>query len=160
MFMQSIPYAALLPLLSLCGWLLMFALKHRSLFVGDCMGLLYHLALLPVVHLLPGAIELKFAGHLWLLCDAMIDMASINGAGHDTIWKARMAVHLPAAIWIAGASFGMCGIASYIGVLLGAGLLLHALLGSRLRNSKQVLGIFVIPMMSAWLLSVAWWLQA
>lgn len=158
MLTHSNPYVAFLPLLSLCGWLFMFALKRRSLFIGDCMGLLYHLALLPVVQLLPGGIELKFAGYLWLFCDAMIDMASINGAGHDAIWKARMAVHLPAAIWITGASAGMSGGAFYIGMLLGPGLLLHAVFGPRIRNTKQVLGVFVIPTMAAWLGCVAYWL--
>jgi len=157
MFTDCIKY---LPLLSMCGWIAMFASKHRSLFLGDCMGLLYHLALVPVVALLPGSLELKFAGYLWLFSDSMVDMASINGAGHETTWLARMCVHLPAAIWIAGVSLGMTGPASFIGVPLGVGLFLHALLGPRIENTKQVLGAFVVPGMIAWLLSVACWLGA
>lgn len=160
MFTDFADYAKYLPLLSMLGWIAMFASKHRSLFVGDCMGLLYHLALVPVVALLPGGPEIKFAGYLWLFCDAMIDMASINGAGHQNVWTARMCVHLLASIWIAGASFGMTGAAQLIGVLLGAGLFLHALLGPRIERTKQVLGVFVIPGMIAWLLSVAYWLGA
>lgn len=157
MFTDYIKY---LPLLSMCGWIAMFASKHKSLFLGDCMGLLYHLALVPVVALLPGSAEIKFAGYLWLFSDAMVDMASINGAGHQNVWTARMCVHLPASIWIAGASFGMTGAACFIGVLLGAGLFLHALLGPRIEHTKQVLFVFVFPGMIAWLLSVAYWLGA
>ncbi len=153
-------YIEYLPLLSMFGWSAMFASKHKSLFLGDCMGLLYHLSLVPVVALLPGGCEIKVAGYLWLFSDAMVDMASINGAGHHNVWTARMCVHLPASIWIAGASLGMTGAARFIGVPLGVGLLLHALFGPRIQNTKQVLGAFVIPGMIAWLLSVAYWLGA
>lgn len=149
-----------LPLLSMGGWILMFASKHKTLFFGDCMGLIYHLALVPVVQFLPGSTEIKFAGYLWLFCDAMVDMASINGVEHDSVWKARMCVHLPAAIWIAGTSFGMNGAAFFVGILLGFGLFLHALLGPRIENTKQVLGIFVVPTMTVWLISVSHWLGA
>lgn len=155
-----IDYVKYLPLLSMCGWVSMFASKHKSLFLGDCMGLIYHLALVPVVALLPGSAEIKLAGYLWLFSDAMVDMASINGAGHHNVWTARMCVHLPASIWIAGASLGMTGVACFIGVPLGAGLLLHALFGPFIKNTKQVLGIFVVPGMIAWLISVAYWLGA
>nr|WP_047169494.1 hypothetical protein [Sphingomonas sp. Y57] len=157
MFTDYIKY---LPLLSMCGWIAMFASKHKSLFLGDCMGLVYHLALVPVVALLPGSVEIKFAGYLWLFGDAMVDMASINGAGHQNAWTARMCVHLLASIWIAGASFGMTSAARLIGVSLSAGLFLHALLGPRIARTKQVLGVFVFPGMIAWLLSVAYWLGA
>lgn len=153
-------YAKYLPLLSMAGWIAMFASKHRSLFFGDCMGLVYHLALVPVVGLLPGGPALHFIGYLWLLTDAMVDMASINGAGHDAAWRARMCVHLPASIWIAGASAGMTGAAFFVGIPLGIGLFLHALFGPRLNNTRQVLGSFVVPGMIAWLLSIAYYLGA
>ena len=47
-----------------------------------------------------------------------------------------------------------------IGVALGAGLFLHALLGPRIDNTKRVMGVFVVPGMIAWLLSIAHWLGA
>lgn len=149
-----------LPFLSMTGWIGMFATKHKSLFLGDCMGLLYHLALVPVVAALPGGVEIQFAGYLWLFCDAMVDMASINGAGHQNVWTARMCVHLLAAIWITGASVGMSGPAFFVGIWLGVGLLLHAMFGPRIEKSKQVLGVFVVPSMIACLASVAYWLGA
>lgn len=152
-------YFRYLPLLSMCGWIAMFTTKHKSMFMGDCMGLIYHLALVPVVHLLPGSFEIKFSGYLWLFCDAMVDMASINGAGYENSWTARMCVHLPAAIWIAGASTGMTGAALFIGMPLGVGLLLHALFGPRIENTKQVLGVFVFPGMIAWLIAITYWLH-
>lgn len=67
-----------LPLISLAGWLTMFAMKRRSLFAGDCAGLVYHLALLPVVRLLPGGPEVVFAGYLWLFSDALVDNQGQN----------------------------------------------------------------------------------
>lgn len=151
-------YTIYMPLLSLCGWLLMFSLKHKSLFLGDCMGLLYHLTLVPVVQLLPGETALHFAGYLWMFCDAMIDIASMNDIGHDATWKIRMAVHLPAAIWISGISAGLSGAVHYVGLVLGPFLLLHAVFGRRIHNTKQVLGFFVIPTMSAWLACLTYWL--
>lgn len=145
-----------LPLISLAGWLAMFAMKRRSLFAGDCAGLVYHLALLPVVRFLPGGPEVVFAGYLWLFSDALVDIISINGAGRNITWAFRMGAHLFACIWITGTSMLTPGPMLYIGIPLGLGLGIHAIFCAKLERSKQILTVPVIPMMTAWLLAMAW----
>ena len=144
-----------LPLVSLVGWLSMFALKHRSLLAGDIAGLVYHLALIPLVEHLPGGPEVKFAGYLWLFMDALVDMVSINHIGENTVWALRMGVHLFAAIWICGVSWGLGGAAMWIGLPLGLFLAVHAIFLADVNNSKAILGIGVVPAMSAWLIALA-----
>ncbi|MBT9371059.1 hypothetical protein [Rhizobium sp. CSW-27] len=144
-----------LPLVSLVGWLSMFGLKHKSLFAGDLAGLVYHLALIPLVEHLPGGPEVKFAGYLWLFMDALVDMISINHIGETIVWALRMGVHLFAAIWICGVSWGLGGAAMWIGVPLGFFLAVHAIFLADVKNSKAILGIGVVPLMSAWLVSLA-----
>lgn len=143
-----------LPLLSLAGWISMFALKHRSLWAGNMAGLVYHLALIPLVEHLPGGMAVKFAGYLWLFMDALIDICSINHMSEKNVWALRMGVHLFASIWIFGVSWGLGGITMGIGIILSLGLFLHATFLPDHRNSKMILGFFVIPIMSAWLLAL------
>ncbi|MBI1417953.1 MAG: hypothetical protein GC146_12085 [Limimaricola sp.] len=143
-----------LPLVSLAGWLTMFAIKHRNLFAGDLAGLVYHLALIPLVQQLPGGPVVRFAGYLWLFLDALVDIVSINGIGSDIAWALRMGVHLFAAVWICGASWGLGGPSLWVGLPLGLGLALHAIFLAKVPNNKAILGIFVVPMMSAWLVSL------
>lgn len=143
-----------LPLVSLGGWLTMFGIKHRSLFAGDIAGLVYHLALIPLVQHLPGGPEVKFAGYLWLFLDALVDVVSINHIGEKPVWALRMGVHLFAAIWIGGVSWGLGGAAMWIGLPLGGFLALHAIFLADVRNSKAILGVAVVPAMSAWLITL------
>jgi hypothetical protein len=150
---------ATLPLVSLAGWLSMFALKHRSLFAGDIAGLVYHLALIPLVAHLPGGPEVKVAGYLWLFMDALVDMVSINHIGEKTVWAMRMGVHLFAAIWICGVSWGLGGPAMWIGLPLGLFLAVHAIFLADVKNSKAILGIGVVPVMSAWLMALSFHLM-
>jgi hypothetical protein len=145
-----------LPLVSLAGWLCMFALKHRSLFAGDLCGLVYHLALIPLVQHLPGGPEIKFAGYLWLFMDALVDMVSINHIGEKNVWALRVGVHLFAAIWICGVSYGLGGLSPWIGIPLGLFLAGHAIFLADVKQSKAILGVSVVPLMSAWLLTLAW----
>lgn len=144
-----------LPLVSLAGWLSMFGLKHRSLFAGDVAGLIYHLALIPLIEHLPGGPEVKFAGYLWLYMDALVDMVSINHIGEQIVWALRMGVHLFAAIWICGVSWGLGGAAMWIGLPLGLFLAVHAIFLADVSNSRAILAIGVVPLMSAWLVALA-----
>lgn len=152
---MNLALLATLPLVSLAGWLSMFGLKHRSLFAGDVAGLVYHLALIPLVEHLPGGPAVKFAGYLWLFMDALVDMVSINHIGEKTVWAMRMGVHLFAAIWICGVSLGLGGPALWSGMPLGLFLAVHAVFLADVKNSKAILGIGVVPSMSAWLIALA-----
>lgn len=144
-----------LPLVSLAGWPSMFGLKHINFLAGNVAGLVYHLSLVPLVARLPGGQEVVMAGYLWLYPDALIDITSINGIGDAVDWPLRMGVHLFAAIWVCGVSWGLGGAMLWIGVPLGLGLGLHAVFGADLPQSRMVLGVFVLPVMSFWLTALA-----
>lgn len=149
-------YLFYFPLASLLGWLSMFSLKHKNLWAGDMAGLVYHLALIPLVQHMPGGPAVQFAGYLWLFMDALVDIASINHIGERTVWALRMGVHLFAAIWICGVSWGLGGVTMWIGLPLGIGLLSHATLLADHKHSKIILGVFVVPVMSCWLVALAY----
>lgn len=154
----KIIFLALCPILSLAGWLTMFAIKHKNLKAGDVAGVIYHLSLVPLVSELSAPTAIRFAGYLWLYMDAFVDIVSINGIGQATAWSFRMGVHLFAGIWIGGVSWQLGGINLVIGLPLGLGLIFHALFFSDLPSTKQLLGIFVIPLMSAWLIGLEYFL--
>lgn len=148
-----------LPLISLFGWVAMFGIKPFDIFWGNCVALIYHLALVPVVRRLPGPIEIRMSGYLWTFFDALIDVISINHIGEDNVWALRMGVHLFAAIWMVGTSIQLKGAPRYIGVPMGSLLLIHAIFGADLAETEMVLGAFIIPMMIAWLISLSIYLR-
>ena len=134
----------------------MFAAKKTGhLWLGNCFGLLYHLALAPVVQALPAPELVRIAGYVWLFYDALIDVASINSMGEREIWALRMGVHIPASIWIIGSSLHMPALSLAVGVILGGLLALHAIAGPALPNAKMKLFVFVLPAMTAWLCLIA-----
>ena len=146
----------LLAAISCFGWIgMFFAKKKINLFIGNCLGLVYHLALLPVVAFLPAPEWIKAAGFFWVLCDALIDVASINKMSEENIWALRMGVHIPASIWILGASISMNFPGLAIGYVLSLLLATHAIVGPYIPKSKKVLLVFVLPLMTAWLIFIS-----
>jgi len=142
--------------LSCFGWIAMFAAKKsRRLWLGNCFGIIYHTALVPIVHALPAPELVKMAGYFWVFADALIDVASINGMSEDNVWALRMGVHIPASIWIAGASLGMSTLPCAVGVNLGLLLAAHAIVGPKVPDAKFKLFIFVLPTMVIWLSLIA-----
>ncbi|MDZ7862874.1 hypothetical protein [Acidovorax sp.] len=138
--------------LSCLGWITMFVAKKTGrLWLGNCFGIVYHIALAPVVQALPAPEFVKMAGYFWIFGDALIDVASINGMSEDNVWALRMGVHVPACIWIIGASLGMTALPLGLGVVLGVLLALHAIAGPKIPDAKFKLFIFVLPCMAAWL---------
>lgn len=147
---------SLFAIVSCLGWVGMFvAKKSGRLWLGNCLGLVYHLALAPVVQALPAPDFARMAGYVWIFCDALIDVASINGMKEDDIWALRMGVHIPASIWIIGSSLQMAGSSRALGVVLGALLTLHAIIGPKIPQAKLTLFLFVLPAMTAWLSLIA-----
>jgi hypothetical protein len=145
-------YTGLFALLSCTGWIGMFAAKKSgNLWLGNSLGLVYHIALAPVVQALPSPEFVKMAGYVWIFCDALIDVASINALGESETWALRMGVHIPASIWIVGTSLQMAIIPLAVGIVLGVLLALHAIAGPKLPDAKQKLFIFVLPAMTLWL---------
>ncbi|MET3709597.1 hypothetical protein ABIC65_000277 [Sphingomonas trueperi] len=138
--------------LSCAGWIAMFAAKKSGyLWLGNCLGLVYHIALAPVVQALPAPEFVRIAGYVWIFCDALIDVASINEMGDRQVWALRMGVHIPASIWIIGTSLQMPAFRLAVGVVLGGLLALHAVAGPALPGAKTKLFIFVLPAMTTWL---------
>ncbi|MFZ3231859.1 MAG: hypothetical protein WA160_16755 [Pseudobdellovibrio sp.] len=146
----------MLAAISCFGWIGMFVAKKKiNLFTGNCLGLVYHLALLPVVASLPAPDWIKAAGFFWVLCDALIDVASINKMSEENVWALRMGVHIPASIWIFGTASSMSFPGLAIGYALSLLLATHAIIGPYIPKSKMVLFVFVLPLMSAWLLIIS-----
>lgn len=142
--------------LSCLGWLTMFAAKKSGrLWLGNCCGIVYHLALAPVVQALPAPEFVKMAGYFWIFADALIDVAAINNLGENPVWALRMGVHIPASIWIIGSSLAMTALPRGLGVVLGALLAVHALVGPMIADAKLKLFIVVLPGMTAWLSLIA-----
>lgn len=150
-------YISFFAVLSCLGWIGMFAAKKTgNLWLGNCLGIVYHIALAPVVQALPAPEFVKMAGYVWIFCDALIDVASINGMSEKNVWAMRMGVHIPASIWIIGSSLEMVNSSLIVGLILGSLLAIHAIVGPKIPDSKFKLFICVLPLMTVWLGLIAY----
>ena len=67
-------------------------------------GILFHLALLPVVANLRAPRFVQAAGYGWIAIDVLAGVLAINGLPFDTYWPVRMGGHVLAGTWIIGSS--------------------------------------------------------
>lgn len=141
--------------ISAAGWVGMFGFTGAGLnYLGNLAGVVYHLALLPVVLTLASTTWSRAAGLVWIFCDTALNVASINGLDGDTVWALRLGIHIAAATWIVVAARGMPGRAGrVVGVALGGSLATHALLAPWM--PPAVLALVVFPLMTAWLVLIA-----
>jgi hypothetical protein len=83
-------------------------------------GVLFHLALLPLVAHLRAPSWVRSAGYGWITIDVLAGILAINGLAFDTYWPIRMGGHVLAGVWLIGASLGCQRLATRIvGVLTG-----------------------------------------
>lgn len=135
---------------SAIAWIGMFAAKGSGYhFLGNCLGLVYHLSLAPVVFALPVVAWAKMAGYVWIFSDSTLDVAGINGMDEANIWALRMGVHISAAIWIIGLSLGFRTIPLIVGLMLGGSLGIYAIVAPFV--SQTLFGLTVFPLMALWL---------
>lgn len=140
--------------LSALGWIGMFGLTGAGLnYLGDLSGVVYHLALLPLVFVLVTPEWSRAAGYIWIFCDTALNVASINGLDADMVWALRLGAHIAAAIWIISASRTLRPAAKVTGLLLGASLAVHAVTAPVV--GEVALGVTAFPLMVIWLTIVA-----
>ena len=80
-------------------------------------GLIFHLAMLPVIAALPSPAWAKASGFTWVVADNMLVMLTYYGAGADIVPPLRMGVHLATVTWIFGASMAHQGAFRWVGFL-------------------------------------------
>lgn len=80
-------------------------------------GLIFHLAMLPVIAALPAPSWARASGFTWVVVDNMLILLSFYGGGADIVPPLRMGVHLATATWIFGASMAHEGAFRWVGFL-------------------------------------------
>lgn len=98
-------------------------------------GLIFHLAMLPVIAALPAPTWAKASGFTWVVVDNMLVLLSFYGAGADIVPPLRMGVHLATATWIFGASMAHEGAFRWVGFLTVLAMAGVSLVGPFLGNA-------------------------
>jgi hypothetical protein len=80
-------------------------------------GLIFHLAMLPVIAALPSPSWAKASGFAWVVTDNILVMLAFSGHGGDINLPLRWGVHIALATWIFGASWVQSGTFRWIGLL-------------------------------------------
>lgn len=81
-------------------------------------GLIFHLAMLPVIAALPAPSWAKTSGFAWVVVDNMLVLLSFYSAGEEIVTPLRMGVHLATATWIFGTSISHEGALRWVGFLV------------------------------------------
>jgi hypothetical protein len=87
-----------------------------ALFAISCLGVAFHLALLPVVASLPGRDWAKASGYGWIVVDIVSNVMAINGVADAQVLGVRLGGHIAAAVWIAAVSYGRRGSTRVLGL--------------------------------------------
>lgn len=98
-------------------------------------GLIFHLAMLPVIAALPAPSWAKASGFAWVVVDNMLVLLSFYGAAAELISPLRMGIHLATATWIFGASMSHVGALRWIGFLVVIAMAGVSLIGPFLGDS-------------------------
>jgi len=83
------------------------------------LGIVFHLALVPVVLNAPAPGWAKAAGFAWLTIDIASNVMGIAGASEASATFVRLVGHLPAGAWIIAVSWPLDGAARVVGTALG-----------------------------------------
>ena len=81
-------------------------------------GLIFHLAMLPVIAAVPAPTWAKASGFTWVVVDNMLVLLSLYNAGGEIVMPLRMGVHIATATWIFGASMSNTGALRWVGFLV------------------------------------------
>lgn len=131
-----------------------FVGTKRHPVLGEYVGMVFHLLLLPVVAILPAVLVGQAAGFLWVGCDVIAGTGLIWSSRHAGLAEAtytpiRMAGHLFAAIWIALVSTHLNAIGVFVGFALALAFAAYTLAAGRVpEKALAVPGL----LMFVWLL--------
>src|SRR3990172_1320637 len=106
-----------------------------SVILFTLFGLIFHLAMLPVIAALPAPSWAKASGFTWVVVDNMLVLLSFYNAGTELILPLRMGVHLATSTWIFGASMAHTGALRWVGFLVVIAMAGVSLIGPFLGNA-------------------------
>jgi hypothetical protein len=102
-------------------------------------GLIFHMAMLPVISALPAPSWAKGSGYAWIVADNMLLMLTFYGNGMEIVPPLRWGVHLATATWIFGAGLNQQGVSRWLGFLAALGLTGASLSGAFDESAVQLL---------------------
>jgi hypothetical protein len=70
----------------------------------------FHIALLPMIAVMPAIIWTKIGGYIWVTMDIILAVAGLNGVPDSTIQAFRFGVHVVLVIWPIGIAFSNTGL--------------------------------------------------
>jgi hypothetical protein len=100
--------------------------------ITPLLGISSHAALFPLVGALPSPAWARSAGFGWLIVDVVANSMELHAGEDRSSTSIRYGGHILAGMWIAASSVHSGGLLAWLGVPLGAWLVLHALLASQL----------------------------
>lgn len=142
---------------------MVLASRERTRVIGEYVGVVFHLLLLPVVAHLADPIVVQGAGLAWVVCDVVASIGLIwaspgQAETSQTAFTAvRLAGHLFAGVWIASASLPVGPVTSIVGFALALSFAAYTLAAGRLpQKALAVPGV----LLAVWLLLLAWHFHA
>lgn len=115
-------------------------------------GLIFHMAMLPVISALPAPSWAKGSGYAWIVADNMLLMLTFYGNGMEIVPPLRWGVHLATATWIFGASMAQQGLSRWIGFIVALGMTGASLGGAFDESAISLLMGVAGPALIVWLI--------
>ena len=115
-------------------------------------GLIFHLAMLPVIAALPSPSWAKASGFAWVVTDNILVMLSFSGQGGDINLPLRWGVFIALATWIFGASWAQNGAFRWVGLLVAIALVGGSVGGPFAGEAAEKLIVPSGPFLVAWII--------
>ena len=115
-------------------------------------GVIFHLAMLPVIAALPSPSWAKASGFAWVVTENMLVMLSFSGHESDINLPLRWGVFIALSTWVFGASWGQEGVFRWVGLLVAVALVGASLGGPFAGEAAEKLIVPSGPFLIAWII--------
>lgn len=111
---------ALLPIVLFIPSLVSFVVSEPGEVWVEYPGVLFHLAILPLIARMDAPQWARAAGYSWIAIDVLSGVMTMNDVEYDIAWPVRLGGHVLAGVWIATASYlAAHPVVRVVGVLTG-----------------------------------------
>ena len=115
-------------------------------------GVIFHLAMLPVIAALPSPSWAKASGFAWVVTDNMLVMLSFSGHGGDITLPLRWGVFIALSTWVFGASWFQEGVFRWVGLLVAIALVGGSVGGPFAGEAAEKLIVPSGPFLVTWII--------
>jgi hypothetical protein len=127
------------------------------IYLSTILAIAFHVALLPVVTIIPAPAWTKIGGYTWVAMDIILAVAGLNGVPNTTVEPFRYGVHVMLVLWPIGIAIANDGLLKWASILFAITTGVVPLLGTMVSPQVRFVGF---PFVLLWYVAVILYLRS